>query len=94
MVTNDSKINNARVMTMFMAIRNFELKNVRTLQYDSKDIHCVSNFEWHSDFLKRDKRAAPARMNRCGPLIDGNLIQSEIAGVFTFSFFFQFTNGD
>ena len=28
MVTNDSKINNARVMTMFMAIRNFELKNV------------------------------------------------------------------
>lgn len=35
MVTNDSKINNARVMTMFMAIRNFELKNVRTLQYDS-----------------------------------------------------------
>ena len=32
-------------------------------------IHCVSNFEWHSDFLKRDKRAAPARMNRCGPLI-------------------------
>lgn len=24
MVTNDSKINNARVMTMFMAIRNFE----------------------------------------------------------------------
>lgn len=38
MVTNDSKINNARVMTMFMAIRNFELKNVRTLQYDSKDM--------------------------------------------------------
>lgn len=25
-------------MTMFMAIRNFELKNVRTLQYDSKDM--------------------------------------------------------
>lgn len=31
-------------------------------------IHCVANFEWHSDFLKRDKRAAPARMNRCGHL--------------------------
>ena len=38
MVTNDSKINNFSVMTMFMAIRNFELKNVRTLQYDSKDM--------------------------------------------------------
>lgn len=33
-----SQTNNARVMTMFMAIRNFELKNVRTLQYDSKDM--------------------------------------------------------
>ena len=34
-------------------------------------------------------------MNRCGHLkvarIEGNLIQSEIAGVFTFSFFLQFT---
>lgn len=38
MVTNDSKVNNVRVMTMFIAIRNFELKNVRTLQYDSKDM--------------------------------------------------------
>lgn len=38
MVTNDSKVNNARVMAMFVAIRNFELKNVRTLQYDSKDM--------------------------------------------------------
>lgn len=43
MVTNDSKINNARVMTMFMAIRNFELKNVRTLQYDSKDMPEVAS---------------------------------------------------
>lgn len=38
MVTNDSKVNNARVMAMFVAIRTFELKNVRTLQYDSKDM--------------------------------------------------------
>jgi len=38
MATNDSKVNNARVMAMFMAIRNSELKNVRTLQYDSKDM--------------------------------------------------------
>lgn len=38
MVTNDSKVNNVRVMTMFIAIRNFELKNVRTLQYDGKDM--------------------------------------------------------
>ena len=38
MATNDFKVSNARVMTMFMAIRNSELKNVRTLQYDSKDM--------------------------------------------------------
>lgn len=38
MVTNDSNVNNARVMVMFMAIRNSELTNVRTLQYDSKDM--------------------------------------------------------
>ena len=38
MGTNDFKVSNARVMTMFMAIRNSELKNVRTLQYDSKDM--------------------------------------------------------
>lgn len=38
MATNDSKVNNARVMAMFMTIRNSELKNVRTLQYDSKDM--------------------------------------------------------
>lgn len=45
MVTNDSKVNNALVMTMFMAIRNFELKNVRTLQYDSKDmVRRITNY--------------------------------------------------
>lgn len=38
MATNDSRVNNARVMEMFLAIKNFELKNVRTLQYDSKDM--------------------------------------------------------
>lgn len=38
MATNEPKINQARVMTMFMAIRNSEMKNVRTLQYDSKDM--------------------------------------------------------
>ena len=38
MATNDPKINNARVMTMFAAIRNEEMKNVRTLQYESKDM--------------------------------------------------------
>lgn len=38
MVTNDSKVNNGRILKMFIAIRNFELKNVRTLQYDSKDM--------------------------------------------------------
>lgn len=54
MVTNDSKINNARVMTMFMAIRNFELKNVRTLQYDSKDmVKRITNY-----IVKQDDNAA------------------------------------
>lgn len=38
MVTNDSKVNNGRILKMFIAIRNSELKNVRTLQYDSKDM--------------------------------------------------------
>ena len=57
-------------------------------------VYSGSTVELYANFRKATKRAAPARMNRCGPLIDGNLIQSEIAGVFTFSFFFQFTNGD
>lgn len=35
MAMNDPKVNYARVMNMFLAIRNDELKNVRTLQYDS-----------------------------------------------------------
>lgn len=38
MVMNDPKVNNGRVLAMFVAIRNSELKNVRTLQYDSKDM--------------------------------------------------------
>lgn len=35
---NEPAVNNALVMSMFLAIRNSELKNVRTLQYDSKDM--------------------------------------------------------
>lgn len=35
---NEPAVNNAIVMSMFMAIRNSELKNVHTLQYDSKDM--------------------------------------------------------
>lgn len=38
MATNDPKISNALVLKMFMTIRSGELKNVRTLQYDSKDM--------------------------------------------------------
>ena len=38
MAMNDPKVNNARVMKMFIAIRKSELENVRTLQYDSKDM--------------------------------------------------------
>lgn len=38
MAMNDPNINQARVMTMFMTIRNSEMKNVRTLQYESKDM--------------------------------------------------------
>lgn len=38
MVTNDSTINNGRILKMFITIRSSELKNVRTLQYDSKDM--------------------------------------------------------
>lgn len=38
MAMNDPKVNSGRVMAMFMAIRADELKNVRTLQYDSKDM--------------------------------------------------------
>lgn len=38
MVTNDSNVNNGRILKMFITIRNSELKNVRTLQYDSKDM--------------------------------------------------------
>ena len=38
MATNDPKVNYARVLNMFITIRNSEQKNVRTLQYDSKDM--------------------------------------------------------
>lgn len=38
MATNEPKISQARVMAMFMTIRNSEMKNVRTLQYESKDM--------------------------------------------------------
>lgn len=38
MVTNDSNVNNGRILKMFITIRSSELKNVRTLQYDSKDM--------------------------------------------------------
>lgn len=38
MAMNDPKVNYARVLNMFITIRNSELKNVRTLQYDSKDM--------------------------------------------------------
>ena len=58
-------------------------------------VYSGSTIELYANFRKAAKRAAPARMNRCGHLkvarIEGNLIQSEIAGVFTFSFFLQFT---
>lgn len=38
MEKNDLKVSPTRVMSMFTAIRNAELKNVRTLQYESKDM--------------------------------------------------------
>ena len=38
MAMNDPKVNYARVLNMFITIRNSEQKNVRTLQYDSKDM--------------------------------------------------------
>lgn len=38
MATNDPKVNYACVLNMFITIRNSELQNVRTLQYDSKDM--------------------------------------------------------
>ena len=38
MATNDPKVNYARVLNMFITIRNSEQQTVRTLQYDSKDM--------------------------------------------------------
>ena len=38
METNESKVKNGRVLSMFMAIRNAELKTVRTLEHDDKDM--------------------------------------------------------
>lgn len=45
MAMNEPKINQARVMSMFIAIRNSEMKNVRTLQYESKDmVRRITNY--------------------------------------------------
>lgn len=45
MAMNDSEVNYARVLSMFVAIRNSELKNVRTLQHDSKDmVKLITNY--------------------------------------------------
>ena len=42
---NDIKINHARVMSMFIDIRICEMKNVRTLQYESKDmVRRITNY--------------------------------------------------
>lgn len=38
MAMNEPKVNQARVMSMFITIRNSEMKNVRTLQYENKDM--------------------------------------------------------
>lgn len=38
MAMNDSEVSNGRVLAMFMAIKAAEMKNVRTLQYESKDM--------------------------------------------------------
>lgn len=51
---NEPAVNNALVMSMFMAIRNSELKNVRTLQYDSKDmVKMITKY-----IMKESERAA------------------------------------
>lgn len=51
---NEPAVNNAIVMSMFMAIRNSELKNVRTLQYDSKDmVKTITKY-----IIKESERAA------------------------------------
>ena len=45
MAMNDPKVNYARVLNMFITIRNSELQNVRTLQYDSKDmVRRITNY--------------------------------------------------
>ena len=51
---NEPEVNNAIVMSMFMAIRNSELKNVRTLQCDSKDmVKMITKY-----IIKESERAA------------------------------------
>lgn len=51
---NEPAVNNAIVMSMFMAIRNSELKNVHTLQYDSKDmVKTITKY-----IIKESERAA------------------------------------
>jgi len=57
MAMNDPKVNNARVMSMFVAIRKSELENVRTLQYDSKDmVKRITNY-----IVKQADEAASAK---------------------------------
>lgn len=51
---NEPEVNNAIVMSMFMAIRNSELKNVRTLQCDSKGmVKMITKY-----IIKESERAA------------------------------------
>lgn len=45
MATNEDEVNAVRVFTMFIAIKNAELKNVRTLERDNKDmVKLIANF--------------------------------------------------
>ena len=68
MATNDPKINQARVMTMFMVIRNDEMKNVRTLQYESKDmVKRITNYIVRRITAFNDRYLCE-EMKRDGPL--------------------------
>lgn len=45
MAMNNPEVNYVRVMTMFIAIRKSELENVRTNQYESKDmVRRITNY--------------------------------------------------
>lgn len=58
-------------------------------------VYSGSTFELYANFRKATKKTAPAHTNRGGLLngafIGGYLIQSEVTGIFPFSFFFQFS---